>query len=253
MDERGDRLVVVVGAQDRLLEDRRVGGDAAQRVLVAQARELAARDQAAADLVKPRGGAGRDERGEVWRWRCGVRLPSEPPQCPSGGPSSAPAASTIAPVVIPKCSYTAASGPEAPKPRIAMIAPRSPTQRCQPNALAASTAIRAVPGGRAPRSRVGRVQRLEAVHARHADDADRDALSGQLIGGGDAQPDLRAGGDQHQLGRAVAVAQHVGAALDRVERDAVPARARPATGARARARSASRSRCSAKLQASAVS
>ena len=60
------QLVVVVGrAEDRLLEDRRVGGDAAQRVLVAQARQLAARDQAAADLVEPRRGAGGDERGQA--------------------------------------------------------------------------------------------------------------------------------------------------------------------------------------------
>ena len=60
----GDLLVVVGRAEDRLLEDRRVRGDAAQRVLAHQALELAGLDQAAPDLVEPDAGAGRGQGGE---------------------------------------------------------------------------------------------------------------------------------------------------------------------------------------------
>ena len=60
----GDLLVVVARAEDRLLEDRRVRGDPAQRVLAHEPLELAARDQAAPDLVEPHAGSGRGQGRE---------------------------------------------------------------------------------------------------------------------------------------------------------------------------------------------
>ena len=43
--------------------------------------------------------------------------------------------------VMPKCSYSLAAGAEAPKPSMPMNAPRSPSQRSQPNPTPASTPI----------------------------------------------------------------------------------------------------------------
>jgi hypothetical protein len=51
--ELADGLVVVDRGADRLLEDRRVGGDAGQAVLVDEAFELPRGDQPAADVVVP--------------------------------------------------------------------------------------------------------------------------------------------------------------------------------------------------------
>jgi len=49
----GDQLVVIVAMPDRLLEDRRVRGDAAQPVVGDQPAELAALQKVAADKVEP--------------------------------------------------------------------------------------------------------------------------------------------------------------------------------------------------------
>ena len=61
----GELLVVVVGAEDRLVEDRRVGGHAAQRVLLDQPLQLAGGDEGALDLVQPDARAGGGEGGEA--------------------------------------------------------------------------------------------------------------------------------------------------------------------------------------------
>ena len=61
LGELRDLLVVVGRAEDRLLEDRGVGGDPAQRQLVHEALKLPGRDEAAADLVQPRA---RTRRGQ---------------------------------------------------------------------------------------------------------------------------------------------------------------------------------------------
>ena len=58
-------VVVVVGAQDRLLEDRRVGGDSAQRVFVDKPLQLALGDQRAPDLVEPDAHAGFGQRRQA--------------------------------------------------------------------------------------------------------------------------------------------------------------------------------------------
>ena len=61
----GHVLVVVGRAEDRLLEDRRVRRDAAQRVLLDHPGELAALDHAAPDLVEPDARAGGRQRREA--------------------------------------------------------------------------------------------------------------------------------------------------------------------------------------------
>ena len=63
--ERGELLVVVGGAEDRLLEDRRIRGDAAERVLLHHALELAGFDGAPPDLIEPDAGPGRGQRGKA--------------------------------------------------------------------------------------------------------------------------------------------------------------------------------------------
>jgi hypothetical protein len=62
--ELGDLLVVVGRAEDRLLEDGRVRCDPAQGQLALQTLQLAARDEAAADLVEPDARASRGQRRE---------------------------------------------------------------------------------------------------------------------------------------------------------------------------------------------
>ena len=136
---------------------------------------------------------------------------------------------------------------------MATIAPRSPTQRCQPNGLAASTATRGVPRGPSTRVALGFGLLLEAVHARHQTTRAGEPVGRQLLGRRHAQRDLRAGSDQHDGGSALGVAQHVGAALDRVVGDQRRGRGPAATAARARAPSGVRVALSAKLHASAVS
>jgi hypothetical protein len=52
-------LVIVVGrAQDRLLEDRRIGGVAPQRILVDQSLELPTGDERALQVIQPGADAG---------------------------------------------------------------------------------------------------------------------------------------------------------------------------------------------------
>jgi hypothetical protein len=95
----GDLIVVVAGAEDRLLEDRGVGGDAAQRVLVHEPVELTALDQAAPDLVEPGACAGGRERREPL-----VRLgPNAHARAPSRSSTARARAATFS-AVKPKCS-----------------------------------------------------------------------------------------------------------------------------------------------------
>ena len=63
--ELGELVVVVVGAEDRRVEDRRVGGHPAQRVLFDQSLQLAGADERALDLVQPDARAGGGEGGEA--------------------------------------------------------------------------------------------------------------------------------------------------------------------------------------------
>src|SRR5262249_31687765 len=53
-----DRVVVVVAVRDRVVEDRRVRGEARHRQLVDVAFELAAREERAGDVVEPEALAG---------------------------------------------------------------------------------------------------------------------------------------------------------------------------------------------------
>ena len=93
-----DLLVVVLRAEDRLLEDRRVRGHAAQRVLAHEPLQLTARDQAALDLVEPDARAGRGQRGEPL-----VRLrPDAHAVAPSRSRTARPRAATFS-AVKPKC------------------------------------------------------------------------------------------------------------------------------------------------------
>ena len=106
-----DLLVVVARAENRLLEDRRVGGDAAQGVLAHQPLQLAALDQAAPDLVEPDARAGRGERGQPLVHS----RPDAHARAPSRSTTARPRAATFS-AVKPKCSYSSGCGPEAPKP-----------------------------------------------------------------------------------------------------------------------------------------
>ena len=87
--ELGHLLVVVGGAEDRLLEDRRVRGHAAQRVLAHEPLELAPGDHAAPDLVEPDAGAGRGQRREPLVDACSdahralLSIPARPPRARS--------------------------------------------------------------------------------------------------------------------------------------------------------------------------
>src|SRR3954463_6837259 len=93
-------------------------------------------------------------------------------------------AATLSPVK-PKCSYSTLAGAEAPKPSMATTSPCSPTQRCQPSGLAASTATRArTAAGSTPARRqhavaVGLVLLGEAVQAGHAHKPHLHALGGE--------------------------------------------------------------------------
>ena len=87
-------LVVVVGPQDRLLKDRRVGSDAAQRLLLHHPRELPALHEGPADLVQPDADARAREPGQPF-----VDLRSGAHRANSSLPSSATRTA-----VIPKCS-----------------------------------------------------------------------------------------------------------------------------------------------------
>src|SRR5262245_4243954 len=68
-----NRRCVVVAAVDGLFEDRGGRGDAAEAVLVDEAFELAAGDQAAPDEVEPHRLAVLPESGDRVGDRCGVR------------------------------------------------------------------------------------------------------------------------------------------------------------------------------------
>jgi hypothetical protein len=61
----GELLVVVVGAEDGGVEDRRVRGHAAQGVLLDQPLQLPGGDEGALDLVEPDARAGRGEGGKA--------------------------------------------------------------------------------------------------------------------------------------------------------------------------------------------
>ena len=63
--ERLELVVVVGGAEDRLLEDRGVGGHATQRFLGHHPRQLAGVDQTPVQLVEPDARARRGQRGEA--------------------------------------------------------------------------------------------------------------------------------------------------------------------------------------------
>jgi hypothetical protein len=65
LGELGQLVVVVVGAEDRLLEDRRIGGRAAQRLLLDHPLELAALDERSAQQVQPRAAPRGGQGGEV--------------------------------------------------------------------------------------------------------------------------------------------------------------------------------------------
>ena len=65
---------------------------------------------------------------------------------------------------------------------------------------------------------VGDVLLLEPLAARHGDDASLDAVGGQRLAGLDGELDLRAGGDEHDVGLTVRVEQHVCAAGHAIDR-----------------------------------
>ncbi len=214
-----DLLVVVVGAEDRLLEDRRVRGDAAQRVLAHQALELAAlirlrRIWSSQTLVPAAVSAARRSL------TCAATLmpvSSSGPCCRRAhalrSPATAVPRSATFCGVNPKCSYRAGCGPEAPKPGMPTDSPSGPTQRSQPKVAAASTDTRARHGGREHRVAVGVVLLEEAVEAGHAHHPGGHAVVLQQVCGIEADGHLGAGADQDQ-GRVPfgGLAQHVGPA-----------------------------------------
>ena len=133
-----DRLVVVVGVGDRLLEDGRVRGDPHHPVVHPLA-ERARAEPAPADVVEPRAGA----RG---------RKLMQPGHCvmpPSRIRESTRAASSATcRGVKPRWSSTVWPGAEAPKRSIAMIAPRGPANRSQPRRRSGLDADAGLDGGR---------------------------------------------------------------------------------------------------------
>jgi hypothetical protein len=137
-------LVVVVGrAEDRLVEDRRVGRDAAQRVLLDEAAELAALDELAADLVEPDARAGRCEGREAL-----VHLLRGHGYSLSRSTTARPVAATRS-GVNPKWLKRSFAGALAPNVVMPITSPSLPAHRCQPSGLSASTHTRArAPGGR---------------------------------------------------------------------------------------------------------
>ena len=105
LGQLGDLLVVVLRAEDRLLEDRRVRGHAAQRELAHEPLELAGRDQAAADLVQPHARARGGQRREPFVLRLRRRSSSDSFQARADTRSTtARARSATFSGVKPKCS-----------------------------------------------------------------------------------------------------------------------------------------------------
>ena len=142
-----DRVVVVGGAEDRLLEDRRVRGHAAQALLLDHALELTTGDQRAPELVEPDAHSRLGERLQlrVHIGQSAHRVPVLSDRlCALYGLR---AASTTCSGVIPKCLKTSSATPEAPKLCMPIASPRSPIQRCQPNVAAASIETRALTDG----------------------------------------------------------------------------------------------------------
>ena len=210
-------LLVVGGAEDRLLEDRRVGGHAAQRVLLDEPLELAAGDQAAADLVEPDARAGRRQRRKPL-----VRLRADAhARAPSRSTTARARAATFS-GVKPKCSYRSFCGAEAPNvvmpTRVAVLGdPLAPAERRRrlhrhPRAHARRQHAVAVVG----------VLLGEALQAGRRDHARGEPLRLEQVGRGRADVHLGAGADQDHVRLALPerVAQHVGAAVDRVVGDA---------------------------------
>src|ERR671914_396459 len=164
LGQLGDLLVVVGRAEDRLLEDGRVGGHAAQRALAHEARELAAHYEAAADLVEPNAGAGGGERGEALVY---LGLDAHVVLAPSRSTTARPWAATFS-GVKPKCSYRSFCGADAPKLVMPTWAPSSVVQRSHPKVAAASTDTRARTDGGSTASRYS--SSCSAKRSRHGAD-----------------------------------------------------------------------------------
>ena len=212
-----DLLVVVVRAEDRLLEDRRVRGHAAQRVLAHQPLELAAGDQAAPDLVEPDARAGRGQRREPL-----VDLRSDAHAVAPSRSSDRPSAGGHVLGREAEVLVQAGCGAEAPNAVMPTWSPSSVVQRAQPKR-----------GGRLHRHARPHARRQhavavvvvllgEALQAGRGHHPRGDPLRLQQVGRLGADVHLRAGADQDQVGVALLerVAQHVGAAVDRVVRHA---------------------------------
>src|SRR5207247_6541339 len=107
----GDLGVVVGGAGDRLLPDRRVGGDATQAVLGDQPGQPARRDQSPADVVVP----GALPLLEQFQQRVAHVL--------ARSSSWARQAATIASGVKPNLRWTSLRGAEAPNVFMPMTVP----------------------------------------------------------------------------------------------------------------------------------
>ena len=197
-------LVVVGGAEDGLLEDRRVRGDAAQRVLVDHPGELAALDHAAADLIQPDAGAGRGQRGEplVHALRLLDHGAGALGDLLAGDPEV---------LVHDLRGRRRAEGLH--RDHVAMVAhPAVPADRAR--RLHGDPGLH---GRRQDLVAVAAVLLGEAVHARHGDQPYPDAVGLEQLARVVGQVDLGARAHEDHLRlAAVGLVQDVGAALDRV-------------------------------------
>src|SRR5262249_50187312 len=139
--EPPERRAVFVGLADRLLENRRVGGDALEPVTIDQGLQFAARDEAVAQIVEPRRLPATFELLQVVH---AVFLASA---------IWCSAASSTRSGVKPNFRSRSLSGAEEPKVCMPILAPVLPTERSQPSTDPSSTETRAPTCGGRPHCR----------------------------------------------------------------------------------------------------
>jgi hypothetical protein len=159
-------------------------------------------------------------------------------------------AATTAASVMPKCSHSSVSAPEAPKPTMPMNTPVL-ADPAVPAELHSGLDAHASSARPKHGCAIGRVLDLEQLPARHGDDGGGGAPRFQHGACAHRQPDLGAGGEQgHRRRAARGLRQHIGPARRTVSRPR--ARWGPALGARRRGRTGV-ARASASSQHSAAS
>src|SRR5262249_9930687 len=127
--EARDRVVVVGALRDRLLEDRRVRGETRDVAVVDHPLQGAGREEAATDVVVPRGLSELLQFDE-WIRHLALRIPR---RGRSYFPKSFFARVTTLSTVNPNVCMRTGPGADAPNRSIVTVSPRAPTQRDQPN------------------------------------------------------------------------------------------------------------------------